>query len=242
MQNQTAAVIVAAGASARMGGIPKLFVPLAGKEAVVHTLIAFENAQSVSRVYVVCRAADMRRLDSLREKYCLDKICALISGGATRQQSVQNGVEQLDKAITHVAIHDGARPLITPELIDQTVENAYRYGASAPGVPVKDTIKVVAGAFIQETPDRNSLVAIQTPQVFAKELYMQALLTAQKSGRDYTDDCKLMEALGARVFVTPGTYENLKLTTPEDIAIAESLLFKRNKEKEGEKHADRARV
>ena len=242
MQNQTAAVIVAAGASTRMGGIPKLFLPLAGKEAVVHTLMAFESAPSVSRVYVVCRAEDMQRLDSLRVEYCLNKICGLIGGGATRQQSVQNGVGQIGKDITHIAIHDGARPLITPELIDQTVENAYRYGASAPGVPVKDTIKVVADGFTKETPDRDSLVAIQTPQVFAKELYMQALLAAQKSGRDYTDDCKLIEALGAHVFVTPGTYENLKLTTPEDIALAESLLLKRDKGKRGNSHADRSRI
>lgn len=225
---KTTAVIVAAGSSTRMGGqISKQFISLNGTPAIVHTLRAFQQAQSIDSIVVVCRKTDIIDIKRLSGENGITKLTAVAEGGSTRQQSVKNGVA-LAQGADFIAIHDGARPLVTPQDIDKVVADAQKHGAAALGVQVKDTIKVVDNnGFILSTPNRSSLIAIYTPQVFKTDMYMQAMKKAEEDNKDYTDDCQLVEALGERVLVTVGSAENIKLTTPEDIAVAESFLKRR---------------
>lgn len=234
MQQKTAAIIVAGGDSTRMGEIPKQFVKLYGKETILHTVLAFQNTKCIDEIIVVCREQDEKRMHSLVTTRQFSKLKGFARGGATRQQSVQNGISLVSGDINHIAVHDGARPLVTIELIERTVENARKYGASAPGVPVKDTIKTVSSdGYITGTPNRSSLYAIQTPQVFEKILYLRAMEAANTIGANYTDDCALIEAADQMVFVTPGEYTNLKITTPDDIPAAQAILMEREKNGRG---------
>jgi 2-C-methyl-D-erythritol 4-phosphate cytidylyltransferase len=219
-------IIVSAGSSTRMGKpISKQLIKLNGVEVIVHTLKAFQQSESVDEIIVVCREQDKDIIKALAEKHSITKAVAFTAGGATRQESVKNGVAHVKPTAQYIAIHDGARPLITPEDIDSVISNAVKYRSSALGVFVKDTIKVVdENGFITATQDRSSLIAIYTPQVFKFDLYKQAMQNAEQQGKDYTDDCQLVEALGEKVFVTQGSPTNIKLTTPEDIIIAESFL------------------
>lgn len=225
MENTCCAVIVAAGGSIRMGeDISKQFLPLAGVPAIVHTLRAFEAAASVSEVVLVSREEDISRMEHLLEAFHINKVKAVVPGGSTRQQSAAAGVRAAGGA-AYVAVHDGARVLITPQEIDKVVNDAFVYGASALGVPVKDTVKVAGtGGIVQSTPDRSTLWAIQTPQVFSRRLYLTALSLAEAEQAEYTDDCQLAERAGARVHICRGEYTNLKLTTRDDIPVAESML------------------
>lgn len=226
------AVIAGAGLSVRMGkSISKQLIMLQGKEVIVHTLLAFEQASSIKNIAVVCRAEDKNIIQGLINKYNITKAINVTDGGKTRQQSVLKGVECVKHNSDFIAVHDGARPLISPLDIDKTVENAIKYGASALGVYVKDTIKIVDNeGFICNTPNRSNTIAIQTPQVFKTEDYLDAVKLAESNNQDYTDDCQLIEAYGKRVYVTIGSYTNIKVTTPEDINIAESILEDVNKE------------
>lgn len=226
---RVSAIIVAAGSSTRMGKtISKQLIKLNGTEVIVHTLKAFQHSESIDEIIVVCREQDMDIIKILAEQNSITKVTGFTCGGATRQESVKNGVALVNSSTEYIAIHDGARPLISPKDIDNVVNNATIYNSSALGVFVKDTIKVVdKNSFITSTPDRSSLVAIYTPQVFKFNLYKQAMNQAEKEGKDYTDDCQLVEALGEKVYVTCGSATNIKLTTPEDIIIAESFLKNR---------------
>ena len=220
------AIIVAAGSSTRMGKtVSKQLIKLNGSETILHTLRAFDKAASISETVVVCRESDISRIKSLAEENGIRKITAFVCGGNTRQQSVANGINAISFDTDYVAIHDGARPLVLPEDIDLTVKNAVRYGSSALGVFVKDTIKIVdENGFIESTPDRSRLVAIATPQIFELSLYKKAMLRAEAEKKDYTDDCQLIESLGEKIFVIFGSPSNIKLTTPEDIITAEAFL------------------
>lgn len=223
------AIIVAAGSSTRMGkAVSKQLIKLNGSETILHTMRAFDNALSISETVVVCRENDISEIQSLALKNGINKITAFVCGGDTRQQSVANGINAVSVDTDYVAIHDGARPLVLPDDIDLTVENAVKYGSSALGVFVKDTIKVVdKNGFIESTPDRSRLVAIATPQIFELSLYKKAMLKAVAEKKDYTDDCQLIESLDEKVFVTLGNPSNIKLTTPEDIITAEAFLRSR---------------
>ena len=223
---KTTAIIVGAGQSSRMGMcISKQLIPLCGKETILHTLTAFEKAETVSEIIVVCREQDTDTIHALAKTHSITKLKALTQGGTTRQQSVINGLQLVSEDTDYIAVHDGARPLVNVEKINEVIRNAYHYGSSALGVNVKDTIKIVdTENFIQSTPDRNALIAIHTPQVFEKAVYLQAIQKAQKEHKDYTDDCQLIETMGKKVFVTPDLPTNIKLTTPEDILIAEIFL------------------
>ena len=204
--------------------ISKQFLPLAGVPAIVHTLRAFEAAASVSEVVLVSREEDISRMEHLLEAFHINKVKSVVPGGSTRQQSAAAGVRAAGGA-AYVAVHDGARVLITPQEIDKVVNDAFVYGASALGVPVKDTVKVAGtGGIVQSTPDRSTLWAIQTPQVFSRRLYLTALSLAEAEQAEYTDDCQLAERAGARVHICRGEYTNLKLTTRDDIPVAESML------------------
>lgn len=226
---KASAIIVAAGSSTRMGKlISKQLIKLNGTEVIVHTLKAFQQSNAIDEIVVVCREQDIDTIKSLAEQNSITKTTGFTAGGATRQESVKNGVALVNPSAEYIAIHDGARPLISSQDIDNVVKNATVYKSSALGVFVKDTIKVVdENNFITATPDRSSLIAIYTPQVFKLDLYKQAMQKAEKENKDYTDDCQLVEALGEKVYVTSGSATNIKLTTPEDIIIAESFLKSR---------------
>lgn len=223
------AVIVAAGSSQRMGGEDsKQFVPLLGIPAIVRTLLAFEASREVESCVVVCRAEDRARMRSLAERYGVRKVSAFVAGGTTRQRSVAAGLAALPREAAWIAVHDGARPLVTPEEIDACVRDARRCGASALCVPAKDTLKLIdGGGFAVSTPPRERLRAVQTPQIFERAVYERALRLAEERGEDYTDDCQLLEREGLRVHLLPGGYDNIKLTTPDDVPAAEAILRRR---------------
>ncbi|MBQ2944197.1 MAG: 2-C-methyl-D-erythritol 4-phosphate cytidylyltransferase [Ruminococcus sp.] len=229
MNNKThvTAVVVAAGNSTRMKSeISKQFIRILSKPVIAHTLLAFEKAQSISEVVVVCRESDRAQIEEIVKKENAVKVRAYAVGGATRSDSVTAGIKAASEQTTHFAIHDGARPLILPEDIDRVVEAGINNKASALAVPVTDTIKIVdEDGFIIATPLRSTLRAAQTPQVFEKELYLTAL---QKNvGADFTDDCALVETVGAKVQIVIGDYTNIKVTTPQDVPLAEGILRRR---------------
>ena len=228
MQKTTCcAVIVAAGGSTRMGRNKQL-LPLLGVPALARTLWAFEQAECVGWIVLVCRSADRTALADLAQISGVTKLAAVVSGGDTRQRSVAAGVKAAPAEASFLAIHDGARPLVTPGLINAVIRDAALYGASAPAVPVKDTIKEADDrGFILATPDRSRLRAVQTPQVFQKEAYLDAL---RRAAKDFTDDCQLFESLGLPVHLCEGSYDNFKLTTAGDIPAAEAVLRSREKE------------
>ena len=153
-----------------------------------------------------------------------DKVQAVICGGSSRQESVQLGLNALSDKVKLVAVQDGARPLITDAVIDRTVRAAHAYGAAAPAIPVKDTIKVVTGGVVKETPDRATLQAVQTPQVFDFDLLRGALKKAEKEGAAVTDDCSAVELMGMSIKIVEGDERNIKVTTPMDLKIAKLLL------------------
>ena len=220
------AVIAAAGQSRRMGE-NKLLLELAGLPVIIHTLLAFERAPSVSEIVLVASEKDIVEIGRLCAAFEFSKLAQVVRGGDTRQQSVLAGVLAASPEAAFVAVHDGARPLVTLELIERVVAEGIACGAAAPGIPVKDTVKRVRDGMIEETVDRETLVQIQTPQVFDVALLKGALSAAEASGRTVTDECQAVEAIGGRIRVCPGEGENLKLTTPEDVAAAEAILENR---------------
>ena len=216
------AVIVAAGTASRMGGIDKVMAPLKGEPMIVHTVRAFQNCDVIREIVIVTREDLLVPVMDLCHKF--DKVQAVIVGGASRQESVERGLDMMSVGTKLVAVQDGARPLITWQVIDRTVRAANSYGAAAPAVPVKDTIKVVAGGIVKETPDRSALQAVQTPQVFDLDLLKGALAKARMEDAAITDDCSAVELLGMSVKIVEGDERNIKVTTPMDLKIAELLL------------------
>ncbi len=232
MNNKTSVIIVAAGNSTRMGGVSKQLIKLDGKETICHTIKAFEESDNVEEIIIVCKEDDEEKIKDLIIKYKFSKIKGFAHGGEVRSKSVENGLSLIDDECNYVAIHDGARPLITALDIDKVINNAYKYKSSAIGVHVKDTIKVVSDkSIIESTPNRNTLIAIHTPQVFEKKLYVDAVENAKNSNKEFTDDCSIVEDFGKEIYVTLGSYENIKITTPEDVDIATSILQKRKSDK-----------
>lgn len=215
-----------------MGGIHKILHPLCDTTVLHQGLRALNACESIAQIVIVCRAQDTDDYwRSLAEiEYLLRCPVTIVPGGQTRQQSVRNGFAAISGKCEYVAIHDGARPLIRPADVERVIADARRTGAATLGAPVKDTIKIVQNGCIIDTPDRTVLWHTQTPQVFRSSLYEQAMEFAQQQGKDYTDDCQLVEALGTKVTMTAGSYDNIKLTTPEDFAVAEALLTLQQKE------------
>ncbi len=214
------AVIVAAGNSTRMG-TNKLFLKIGEIPAVVRSLLAFEAAPSVAETIVVTKLEYQDWYSVWKKEYSLKKLCAVTLGGETRQQSVLAGISAASETADYFAIHDGARPFVDPHDIERVIQDAEHFGAATLGVAVKDTIKIVSqDGFIKKTPDRNSLYITQTPQVFRKSIYMKGVEAAKRDGLDFTDDCQLVEHAGYRVFMTSGSYRNIKLTTKEDLLVA----------------------
>lgn len=218
-----AAVIAAGGASRRMG-FDKLTADLCGLPVLIHTLNAFERCALIDEVVVVTREEYIPALLSDIKYGGFKKLRSIVKGGETRQQSVYAGVCACSQGAQYVCIHDGARPLVTDAVIESTINAAIRHGAATAAVPVKDTVKRRSGDFVAETLPRETLVHIQTPQVFRKDLYLRAF---SESRQDYSDDCQLIESLGAAVALAMGDYQNIKLTTEEDFILAEAFLMQR---------------
>ena len=223
------AVIVAAGGSVRMGiADSKQFIPLLSRPAIEYTLKAFQKCNLIKEIVIVCREQDNDRINKIIELNGFNKVSKLVKGGDSRADSVRNGIGACSENAKYYAIHDGARPLITVEEIERVVEAAFDTGAATLGTSVKDTIKVVDGFNnIESTPIRSQLRAVQTPQVFERDLYRFALENAGDNLINFTDDCSLIENMGGEVLVVKGNEENIKLTTPIDIVIAESILKSR---------------
>ena len=195
---------------------------LGGEPMIVRTVRAFQNCEAIASIVIVTREDLIRPISDL----CRDmkKVAAVVAGGKSRQESVHLGLNALPKGTKLAAVHDGARPLVSWQVIDRVVRAANTYGAAAPAIPVKDTIKVVQGGLVKETPDRSSLMAVQTPQVFDFDLLRGALRKAEEDGAQVTDDCSAVERTGMRIKIVEGDERNLKVTTPMDLKIAELLL------------------
>ena len=216
------AVIVAAGTASRMGGTDKITEDLRGVPVVLRAIRTFQQCDAIREIVIVTREDLILRLQGMCAG--LDKVKAVVAGGKTRQESVNLGLNALSDKVKLVAVHDGARPLITWQVIDRAVRAANSYGAAAPAIPVKDTVKVVHGGVVKETPERKSLFAVQTPQVFDFDLLRGALKKAEEDGAAVTDDCSAVERMGMSVKIVEGDERNLKITTPMDLAVAKMLL------------------
>lgn len=222
-----AAVIVAAGKATRMEGTDKIMTELCGEPLIVHTLRAFQQNDDIQEIILVTRDELLEPLSELCVAKKLSKVKKLCKGGDSRAASVQAGLDQVSKDCDFVAIHDGARPLVTQRVIHDAVRKAAKFNAAAPAIPVKDTIKVVHGGVVESTPDRSALYAVQTPQVFKLPLYRAALDKAISEKSELTDDCSAAEQYGLNVVIVPGSDENLKVTTPTDLILAEAILKRR---------------
>ena len=223
-QAKFGAVLLAAGNSTRMGGSrSKVLEELGGRPALCRSLEVLDRCPLIGEICLVCREQD--RADMLPLTSGLNTPVRVVPGGAQRQDSVEQGVEALTGPWEYVAIHDGARPLVTDEVLAAVCRDAMAHGAATAAVPSKDTCKLADEAgFVAATPARDRLWAVQTPQAFSLALYREALGKARAAGQSYTDDCQLIEAAGGKVKLTMGDYRNIKLTTPEDLLAARAYL------------------
>ena len=220
----TVMMVAAAGGSTRMGQ-PKQHILLDNRPVLIHTLLALQSADAVDEILLIARPEDIDTFMVQAKEAGVSKLRTAVAGGATRQQSVANGLAALPDEATLVGVHDGARPLIDPDTVAAVIEAAAQCGGAAVAVPVKDTLKRTdADGIILDTPDRTNLWRVQTPQVFDRAALCAAMDAAMAAGKDYTDDCQLMEAAGHKVKLVKGLDTNLKLTTPEDIALAKALM------------------
>ena len=215
-------VVVAAGSSTRMG-FDKALADVGGLPVIVRCLKSFERAPGVSEVVVVTRTDLVPEVARLCQDYNLNKVVKVIRGGESRLESARLGTLECDRKAKLIAIHDGARPFVTRQVIEDAIAQGAASGAAAPAVPVKDTIKAAQEGLVERTLDRSELYAVQTPQVFDADLIRAALQKALDDGVQLTDDCAAVERLGMKVVLTPGDERNIKLTTPTDLLIGEAL-------------------
>lgn len=224
-------IIAAAGNSTRYGtGKSKQFLILDNTPVLIKSIQAFEAIDDVKEIIVTARKQDFDIIENFIAQYGVRKVKHIVEGGATRQDSIYAAVENVDEKANLVAVHDGARPLIKREVIESVIQKADEVDAAACAVPVKDTIKIIdSSGKIVTTPERDSLRAVQTPQVFRLSLYKEAIEKAVSDGKQYTDDCQLVESMGYPVYLVDGDYENIKITTPDDLLVAEKFLSERRK-------------
>ncbi len=225
------AIVPAAGNSRRMGGENKQFLELKGVPVLMRTLQAVDQAQLVDEIIVAAQQEMLETVAELCHFAALHKPVRVVVGGATRTESVLAAALESDKRTAFLAVHDGARPLVRPEDFDAVIRYAFRTNAAAPAVPVTDTVKIANGeGLVTSTPDRSTLFAVQTPQVFQADLLKAALQAALDEDAVITDDCSAVERLGKQVYLTDGNRENIKITTPMDVVLAESIITMREKE------------
>ena len=226
----TVMMVAAAGGSTRMGQ-PKQHILLGEHPVLIRTLMTLQAVAAVDEILLIARAEDIPHFTALAAEAGVTKLRRAVEGGATRQQSVACGLAALPPQADLVGIHDGARPLVTEDAVTAVIEEAAHCGAAAVAVPVKDTLKRTdEDGYITDTPDRANLWRVQTPQVFDRAALCAAMNAAVAAGRDYTDDCQLMETAGHRVKLVTGLDTNLKLTTPEDVRLAQALLHTEKEE------------
>ncbi|MDF2877756.1 MAG: 2-C-methyl-D-erythritol 4-phosphate cytidylyltransferase [Clostridia bacterium] len=222
------AVIVAGGSGKRMGmDIKKQYILLKKKEILAHTIEVFEGCDFVQEIILVVSKEEIEHVkERIVDYYHFNKVKKVVEGGKERQDSVYNGLLQTDQTASYVIIHDGARPFITQETIYNCLQKAKETGASIVAVPVKDTIKVCDAEShkVEETPNRDKLWLIQTPQIFSFELLRDAYAYAKERQLQVTDDSMIVEAFGREVYITRGEYSNIKVTTPEDLIIGEAIM------------------
>ena len=223
-----AAVIVAAGSGTRFGG-DKLMALLDGVPVLAHTLRAFETVDAVREIVLVTRPERMVALGELCRTYRITKLSNIVSGGDTRAQSSLAGVMAVSPRAELIAIQNGARPLVTEDVILDALWTAHRHMAGVPAIPVRDTIKVAHDGVVTDTPDRALLFAVQTPQCFQSDLIRAALTDAVEKAPEVTDDCLAVERIGGRIHLSRGSEENIKITTPLDLAFGEIILARRSK-------------
>lgn len=216
-------IVAAAGKGSRMQAeLNKIFLEFGGMPVLAHTLCVLENCTAIDEIIIVTSECDLLGCKDIAEEFGISKVTAITIGGKERQDSVRNALREVSPKADIVLIHDAARPFITEQVIEGVIENVALCGAAAPGVPCKNTLKLADGeGFIADTPDRSLLYEIQTPQGFTRDLIMRAHENALENGLAGTDDCFLVEQLGTRVKISAGDYRNIKITTPEDLQIAE---------------------
>ncbi|MBQ5312140.1 MAG: 2-C-methyl-D-erythritol 4-phosphate cytidylyltransferase [Oscillospiraceae bacterium] len=217
-------ILAAAGNAERMNGIHKQLAMLRGKPVIAYSMLVFERIEEVSEIIVAARQCDWDIISNIAEENGISKFAGCTDGGETRQQSVINAVSRISADTQLIAVHDAARPLIKAEYIKDCIAAADEYGGAVLGVPVKDTIKTVTDGMVSGTPDRSTLYITQTPQIFRRDAYLEGIKNAEANGLDFTDDCQLVEAVGARVRMVPSDYTNIKITTPEDMSLAETIM------------------
>lgn len=222
-------VVVAAGSARRMAGIDKILAPLGELPVLLHTLYAFQDCPKVTEVVVVTREDLLVEVGDLCRQFRLDKVTKVIVGGAERIHSVQAGLSEVRQDADLIAIHDGARPLLPQDVLSEVIDRALVTGAAAPALPITDTVKRAEDGLAVETVDRSTLFAVQTPQVFDADLIRAAIQKALADGELLTDDCAAVERMGMKVSLTRGSRENLKLTTPFDLIVAQAILEARGR-------------
>ncbi len=226
MTAQASVIIAAAGSSRRMEGRDKLWIPLAGRIVFARTIDVFEASHVIENIILVIHSERLDDAKRLCQQEGWSKVTGIVEGGMRRQDSVRSGLDylaMLAPTTEWVMIHDGARPLLTPDILEAGLKKAQECKGAIAAVPVKDTIKHVELGWISSTPDRSKLWAIQTPQVFSFPLIHHAYLAAPLE-QDFTDDAALLERQGKRVAIFMGSYSNIKITTQEDLLIADALI------------------
>ena len=221
------AIILAAGKGRRMeSSVNKVYIDLLGKKTIVRTLESFQQSPFIDEIILVVGENDITYCGfEVIDKLFFTKVKEVVGGGVSRQESVYNGLQAVSKDAKLISIHDGARPLVTEEILERSIQGALEFGAVTTGVPVKDTIKVINNeGYVTDTPDRNKLWAVQTPQVFKRNIIFEAHKQGRELGIEATDDAMLVENLGHRIKIIEGSYENIKLTTPEDAIIARAII------------------
>ena len=217
------AVIVAAGCASRMKGVDKIMAEIGGMPVIARTLSVFQNCDRIDEIVVVTREDLLVPVGEVCRQYGFDKVTRVVVGGADRSRSVQNGLNELGET-DYVAIHDGARPFVSAEVLEETIRAAERSGAAAPAIPVTDTIKIAQDRLVTGTPDRSTLFAVQTPQIFDMDLICGALYHCIEKKIPLTDDCSAVEQIGKVVTLTVGERTNIKITTQFDLLIGEAIV------------------
>ena len=220
------AIVVCGGSSLRMKGVDKMFAPVFGVPVAVRSILKFQNSPVIDSVVIVTKEENVNRFAKLCKEYKLQKVTDIVVGGKCRQESVYNGLKVVSDDAQYVLIHDGARPFVTKECIELVLDGAKRFNAVAAAVPLKDTVKRIKGngdSTVVDTPDRSTLASVQTPQGFRTDIYKEAIEALKDRLEDFTDDCSIVEAYGQSVCLVDGDYRNVKITTAEDLEIAEIL-------------------
>lgn len=224
--NFCSAVVVAAGSSIRMGE-DKLLLEIDGSSVIARSLAALDSSPAVDEIILVTRVDRLEEMAKIADEAGIAKLSKVVIGGSTRTESALAGVSECDKRAKVICIHDAARPFVTHDIIAECVHQAVLYNAACPVIPVKDTIRVGEKGVAIMTPAREDTFAVQTPQAFNADIIKAALTAAVRDKLSYTDDCAAVEAMGVKVRLTPGSEDNIKITTPLDIPLAESIAAKR---------------